>query len=201
MSLQRIKTAVDHQQPQLGDVVIVKRTVCDVSAPAGKQLQTICTKCGSKFPTQFRRMSRKGEGRDCEVRNIPQCSACRSKKKAVVVVNPLRPQFKAGDIVRCIEGGNFGSRPLVVGRLYTVTEFEARDLPRSSNPFSGQTEDRVSLAQYTDVWERLATCACRFEMATPRVGEMVTCDLLTVPHAFVPEGCKNAKLVAPEVSP
>src|SRR6266498_2827976 len=143
MSLTHIRSAVDHEQPLLGDVVIIKRTYVDPKATPGKQLQTLCTDCGQLFTTSFRRMGRLGSRRACEVRNVPQCSPCRSKYAearkaaksilaatfegaAAAAAAAAAPRaFAPGDRVRCIEGGNFiGDRALVEGQVYTVSDVD-----------------------------------------------------------------------------
>ena len=94
MSLQHIKIAVDHDDFIKGDVVIVKRTYVDPRATAGRQMQTLCTRCHKLFPTTFRRMSGPQGGRWCEVRNVPQCLACRSRyRKEKVAALPLLEQW------------------------------------------------------------------------------------------------------------
>jgi hypothetical protein len=128
MSLTHIRTAIDREQFTKGDVVIVKRTIVDASQPAGKQMKTICTKCGELFPTSFRRMGPLGSKRACEVRNVPVCVACRgsyrkAKKAEQVALAP--GEFGVGDIVRCIEGGNYLD-PLVEGQLYAVVEMDSK---------------------------------------------------------------------------
>lgn len=81
----------------LGDVVITKRTYVGSNRGATK-LQTRCSNCGELFPAQYRRMGRIGTPRACEVRNIPQCSPCRSRytkaqraRKAAAIDAPSLP--------------------------------------------------------------------------------------------------------------
>jgi hypothetical protein len=66
-----IRTVVNHGAYSLGDVIVLKHQYL---TPKGSLL-TVCSRCGLLFPTTFRRMKR---GR-CEVRNVPQCSPCRSR--------------------------------------------------------------------------------------------------------------------------
>lgn len=129
MSLSFIRTAIDREQPPLGDVVIVKHSKFQPSAPL--QLVTICSHCGKDFPAQFRRMGKPGTKRALEVRNVPQCPACRSRypKKAKTAAAQqeleLRPKpLGPGDVVRCVEPGNYNhpGRELVAGKLYQLVE-------------------------------------------------------------------------------
>jgi hypothetical protein len=77
--LQHISVAVNPDLILKGDVIIIKRTYFDPSAPM--RLVTKCTRCAGTFPTELRRMqSLDSYGkRRCEVRNIPQCPPCRSR--------------------------------------------------------------------------------------------------------------------------
>lgn len=72
-----IRTVVDPTRAMLGDVIIAKRTYFD----GGGRLESLCTSCDDVFPTSFRRMERiTGPGkRRVEVRNVPQCPACRNE--------------------------------------------------------------------------------------------------------------------------
>jgi hypothetical protein len=117
MSLSFIKTAIDREQPNLGDVVIVKHTFFDPGVEG--QLVTVCTDCGKRFPTQFRRMGKVGTARACEVRNVPQCPKCRAKyRKAKAQVEAFKG-FRPGDRVRYVGGGAMAAS---VGTLATVRD-------------------------------------------------------------------------------
>lgn len=85
MSLQHIAVAVDPELINKGDVVIIKRSFF----VPGQGLKTRCTKCADLFPTELRRMERllSGGRRAVEVRNVPQCRACRSFKASATAPN------------------------------------------------------------------------------------------------------------------
>lgn len=104
MSLKHIRTRVDHDAWTKGDVVIVKKTYAGIALDGSrnaKAMSTRCTKCGGFFPTQYRRMGRIGTKRACEVRNIPQCSPCRSRYHKERKAEALRAlQERSHDIAR-----------------------------------------------------------------------------------------------------
>lgn len=75
MAVKNIAVSIDPRDFMKGDVVITKRTY----AGAASSFKTKCTRCGEFFKTTYRRMGRLGTPRACEVRNIPQCSPCRSR--------------------------------------------------------------------------------------------------------------------------
>ena len=127
MTVEHIRASIDRADVMKGDVVIVKRTYFDPRQPVGQQLRTICTRCGDSFPTQFRRMGAFGSARACEVRNIPECSDCRSsyrRKKKADVVPPIdlakvpAIEWKAGDQVEVIEGNAIN---LHCGTVHTLS--------------------------------------------------------------------------------
>lgn len=68
-----IRTVVDHESYMKGDVIIAKH---QFHTPSG--LQTLCSRCQKLFPTTFRRMAKWA----LEVRNVPQCPACRGRYHA-----------------------------------------------------------------------------------------------------------------------
>jgi hypothetical protein len=115
MARKVISVAVDPEQILKGDVIIIKRTFFDPNVPG--KLRTNCTKCGCLFDTQLRRMvnlDSKNERR-CEVRNVPQCPACRSKKvKPAEATQPIPPpDLRAieADHVRAIEAAENEGMP------------------------------------------------------------------------------------------